>query len=146
MSKNDLASGNANEFAISRALSSSRRSLRSTYGRLACQERSLLREGGESSHDGDGLFCLTALIWRCLGVGAWVWHDGYVHVFRVVLFSESVVLSCGEAVLSVGAVRAGFRRARGLSDESECRPLITYLYPKAAVAAKIDKLVNRQIG
>ena len=70
-------------------------------------------------------FCLTALIWRCLGVGAWVWHDGYVHVFRVVLFSESVVLSCGEAALSVGAVRAGFRRARGLSDGSENRPLIT---------------------
>ena len=41
MSKNDLASGNANVFAISRALSSSRRSLRSTYGRLACQERTL---------------------------------------------------------------------------------------------------------
>ena len=33
--------------------------------------------------------------------------------------SESVVLSCGEAALSVGAVRAGFRRARGLSDGSE---------------------------
>ena len=53
-----------------------------------------------------------------------MWHDGYVHVFRVVLFSESVVLSCGEAALSVGAVRAGFRRARGLSDGSENRPLI----------------------
>ena len=53
-----------------------------------------------------------------------MWHDGDVHVFRVVFFSESVVLSCGEAALSVGAVRAGFRRARGLSDGSENRPLI----------------------
>ena len=72
-------------------------------------QRSLLREGGESSHDGDGLFCLTALIWRCLGVGAWVWHDGYVHVFRVVLFSESVVLSCGEAILSVGLAQSDLK-------------------------------------
>ena len=31
-------------------------------------------------------------------------------------------------------------RGASLTDQS---PLITYLYPKSAVAAKIDKLVNR---
>ena len=46
--------------------------------------------------------------------------------WRVVLFSESVVLSCGEVALSVGAVRAGFRHARGLSDGSENRPMIHF--------------------
>ena len=37
------------------------------------------------------------------------------------------------AALSVGAVRAGFRRARGLSDESENRPLIPLPAPPLGI-------------
>ena len=100
-----------------------------------------LSELRASSHDGDGLFCLTALIWRCLGVGAWVWHDGYVQVFRVVFFLNLLFFRAGRPPSLWGLCERG-SAVRGASLTHQCRPLITYLYPEAAVAAKIDKWVN----